>query len=88
MSTKPGAGQLAWIAVQNFAEFVNHFRFDPLAPARKCFTCGSGGTILFPSSTHRSYLKRIGPFNLRFYHDVDYRSDESWGRRSFHISAS
>jgi hypothetical protein len=63
----------ARIAIQNFAEFVNHFDSDPLAPARECFACGSRRAVLFPSSTHHCYFKRVGPFNLRVCHGVEYR---------------
>ena len=50
-------GPSAPIAIEDFAEFVEHFCSNSDTPAGKCFACGSGRAFLFPSSTHRGNFK-------------------------------
>ena len=59
------------IVIKDFAEFVEHFCFNPDTPAGKSFACGSGRAFLFPSSTHRGNFEQVRPLNFRFRHNLE-----------------
>ena len=64
-------GPSAPIVIKDFAEFVEHFCFNPDTPAGKSFACGSGRAFLFPSSTHRGNFAQVRPLNFRFRHNLE-----------------
>jgi hypothetical protein len=64
-------GPSAPIVIKDFAEFVEHFCFNPDTPAGKSFACGSGRAFLFPSSTHRGNFQQVRPLNFRFRHNLE-----------------
>ena len=59
------------IAIEDFAEFVEHFRSDPDTPTGKSFACSSGRAFFFPSSTHRGNFEQVRTFILRFRHGLE-----------------
>jgi hypothetical protein len=64
-------GPSAPIVIKDFAEFVEHFCFNPDTPAGKSFACGSGRAFLFPSSTHRGDFEQVRPLNFSFRHNLE-----------------
>jgi hypothetical protein len=67
----PRIGPSAPIVIKDFAEFVEHFSFNPDTPAGKSFACGSGRAFLFPSSTHRGNFEQVRPLTFRFRHNLE-----------------
>jgi hypothetical protein len=59
------------IVIKDFAEFVEHFCFNPDTPVGKSFACGSGRAFLFPSSTHRGNFEQVRPLDFRFRHNLE-----------------
>ena len=64
-------GPSAPIVIKDFAEFVEHFCFNPDTPAGKSFAGGPGRAFFFPSSTHRGNFEQVRPLNFRFRHNLE-----------------
>jgi hypothetical protein len=60
-------GPSAPIVIKDFAEFVEHFCFNPDAPAGKSFARGSSRAFLLPSSSHCGNFEQVRPLNFRFH---------------------